>query len=102
MNLQTVAGWATPSSRDWKDTAGMATAGVNPNGSIRMRVDQLPRQARLIPGASLDGSTASTASAGLLNPEFSRWLQGIPATWPACAPTATRSTRSSRRTSSAL
>jgi hypothetical protein len=87
------AGWATPSARDWKDTP---TPNVETNAL-------LGRQAWLaapaIPGASLNGSTASTASAGLLNPEFSRWLNGVPATWPSCAPTATRSIRSSRRSS---
>lgn len=40
-----LTGWVTPSSRDWKDTPGMATKAVNPDGSVRNRVDQLPRQA---------------------------------------------------------
>lgn len=39
-----MTGWATTSARDWKDTAGMATSGQNPDGSIRTRTDQLPRQ----------------------------------------------------------
>ena len=43
----TVAGWASPSSRDWKDSPGMATTGINPDGSERDRTDQLPRQAQL-------------------------------------------------------
>jgi hypothetical protein len=42
-----IAGWSTCSSRDWKDTPGMAATGVNPDGSIRYRADQLPRQAAL-------------------------------------------------------
>ena len=42
-----LAGWATASARDWKDSAGMATEGVNPDGSARSRIDQLPRQAQL-------------------------------------------------------
>jgi hypothetical protein len=42
-----LAGWATASARDWKDTAGMATSGTNPDGSARTRLDQLPRQAQL-------------------------------------------------------
>jgi hypothetical protein len=41
------AGWVTPSTRDWKDTPGMATTGTNPDGSVRNRADQLPRQAVL-------------------------------------------------------
>jgi len=40
-------GWPTASSRDWKDTAGMATTGTNPDGSERTRLDQLPRVAQL-------------------------------------------------------
>jgi hypothetical protein len=40
-------GWPTASSRDWKDTAGMATTGINPDGSERTRLDQLPRVATL-------------------------------------------------------
>ena len=50
IDLQSVAqlaGWVTPSSRDWKDTPGMATTGTNPDGSTRARVDQLPRQAAI-------------------------------------------------------
>jgi hypothetical protein len=42
-----LAGWPTASSRDWKDTAGMATTGTNPDGSERTRLDQLPRVAQL-------------------------------------------------------
>lgn len=37
------APWLTPSARDWKDTAGMATTATNPDGSERTRIDQLPR-----------------------------------------------------------
>ena len=40
-----LAGWSTPSSRDHKDTPGMATEAINPDGTIRNRNDQLPRQA---------------------------------------------------------
>lgn len=47
-NKAALAGWVTPSSRDWKDTIGMSTTGVNPDGSKRKRLDQLPRQAALI------------------------------------------------------
>lgn len=43
--MEDVRDWATPSTRDWKDTPGMATTGTNPDGSTRQRLDQLPRQA---------------------------------------------------------
>lgn len=42
-----VVGWPTASSRDWKDTPGMATTGINPDGSERNRTDMLPRVAAL-------------------------------------------------------
>jgi hypothetical protein len=45
-----VSGWVTPSTRDWKDTPGMARTGTNPDGSTRTRLDQLPRQAQLVSG----------------------------------------------------
>jgi hypothetical protein len=46
-SLPRTAGWATPSTRDWKDSPGMSTTGTNPDGSERTRLDQLPRQAAL-------------------------------------------------------
>jgi hypothetical protein len=87
------SGWATPAERDYRtpNHRMYAERGGGPKG------EQLQNQvAHLIPGASLNGLTAATAGGGLLNPDHSRWLQGIPATWPGCAPTATRSTRSRR------
>jgi len=43
-----LTGWPTTSARDWKDTPGMATVATNPDGSVRNRVDQLPRAAQLL------------------------------------------------------
>src|SRR6516225_9296074 len=34
--------WATPSSRDWKDSEGMSQTGASPDGTMRNRLDQLP------------------------------------------------------------
>ena len=62
--------WATPSSRDWKDTPGMATKAVNPDGSERKREDQLARQVY---------SAGDTS--GQLNPEWVEWLMGYPIGW---------------------
>jgi hypothetical protein len=36
--------WATPSSRDWKDTPGMAQDAFDRSGKFRNRIDQLARQ----------------------------------------------------------
>jgi hypothetical protein len=40
-------GWPTCSARDWKDTPGMSATGINPDGTERTRLDQLPRVAAL-------------------------------------------------------
>ena len=40
--------WVTPNTRDWKDTPGQKTKAVDPDGSARTRLDQLPRQAYLL------------------------------------------------------
>ena len=50
-----LAAWASPSARDWKDTAGMAETGTNPDGTERTRLDQLPRQAYLAGWPDLGG-----------------------------------------------
>lgn len=67
-NLQTAAqltGWPTCSARDHKDTPGMSETGINPDGSERSRLDQLPRVANLCGWVS---PTAQDASRGSLPP----------------------------------
>lgn len=79
--------WATPASRDYKDSPGMATTATNPDGSTRDRTDQLPRQAH---GVMSSGSPAETGKPGQLNPAFSRWLQGYQVAWCQAAIRASR------------
>jgi hypothetical protein len=89
--------WSSPSARDWKDTPGMSATGINPDGSERTRLDQLPRQAQLADsGETSSGSPAPTAERGRLNPAHSRWLMGYPPAWDACGVTAMPSSRKSR------
>ena len=94
-NKVLLTSWPTASARDWKDTPGMSETGTNPDGSTRSRLDQLPRVA----GLTVTGSPAATEKPGQLNPAHSRWLMGYPPEWDACAPTATPSSRKSRKPS---
>jgi hypothetical protein len=56
---QALCGWPTCSARDWKDSAGMATEGTNPDGSTRKRLDMLPRVAKLAGWATPKASDGS-------------------------------------------
>lgn len=75
--------FVTPSTRDWKDTPGMAIQAKNPDGSIRYREDQFPRQMYGLISLS-DGS--EVISGGVLNPASSRWCMGFPLGWDEASP----------------
>lgn len=92
-----LAGWATPSARDWKSgDASETTLARNARPLNEQAVNYCP------PSTSGESSPAGTAStAGLaLNPLHSLWLQGYPAAWLLCVGLGTRLIPASGRRSS--
>ena len=87
----TPAGWVTPNSRDWKDTAGQKTHALNPDGSPRVRIDQAPRQAFQLIGTTTRPHISPEERPVAYNAEHSRWLMGFPPAWSSCADTETLS-----------
>lgn len=81
--------------------AGMSLTGVNPDGSLRSKLDRLPSQALLADfGEIVTGGTEKTKNSDPLNPDYSRWLMGYPAEWGSCADMATLLFQNSRKRSS--
>lgn len=103
-----LAGWRTPTCQspnslrgEGQDPAKRLAQGhtVNLTDEVNWLKDN-PQPARLTAtGEMLTGSSAAMESGGQLNPAHSRWLMGLPPEWDACAPTATPSSRKSRKPS---
>ncbi len=103
-----LAGWGTPNASVPGGTPEQALARKEGTGA-GMSVTLLDHQVQMLlparltaSGELLTGSSAGEQSGGQLNPAHSRWLMGLPPEWDACAPTVTRSSRRSRKNSSAL
>ena len=82
-----LASWPTPLRADGRGSAGAA----------KHKNSELPNAVRLVSGPTPIGSTAKTEKPAQLNPAHSRWLMGLPPEWDVCAPTATPSSRKSRK-----
>jgi hypothetical protein len=118
-----MAAWATPSTRDFKSASGSEefladraeqsrgkplseqaftlSPWPTPNcttgqgGSLNHMDGRRSNliDTVLLSGPTPTGSPAGTAKPGQLNPNMSRWLQGLPAVWDLCAPTPIRKAR---------
>jgi hypothetical protein len=95
-----LAGWATPVSTEIGNTIENYLA-MKAAAGPRTAITHPSLQAQLVvSGTAPIGSNAEMGNGGLLSPEHSRWLMGIPRAWEDCAPTVTQSLPRKRRSSS--
>ena len=95
-----LAAWPTPRTPTGGDTQPdkVSSTGKDING-VKRTVSLNNVVLLADSGGTQNGSPAGTEKPGQLNPAHSRWLMGYPAEWDACAPTATPSSRKSRKSS---
>ena len=71
-------GWPTPTTRDWKGTAGMATTGINPDGSERSRLDRVGPVAQLAGWPTpMAGTPAQKGYSEAGNTDYSRKVAAL-------------------------
>ena len=91
-------GWRSPMKGDGKGNGvSIARAAQGTADSLDLQCKTVSRNG-MAPPSPLSARTDGRALP--LNPRFSLWLQGYPATWADCAEAATRSSRKSRPSSS--
>jgi len=74
--------WPTTSARDWKDSPGMTTQAVNPDGSPRDRTDQLARAVYATgPAAPASSSTDGSRPGLWATPRAGKTTDENPETW---------------------